>query len=75
MADRVRHLAAPARLEVRRQVEPALVVVVVTEPAEGHDAVRVVAPAERPINHVCRVAGRRLTHKANFFLGLLALVR
>jgi hypothetical protein len=42
----VRDLAAPARLEVRQQLEPSRVVGAVVHPAQRHDAVGVVAAAQ-----------------------------
>ena len=55
MAERVRELGSPPRLEVGQQVEPAGVVGAVAEAAERNDAVRVLAATQRTGHQMCWV--------------------
>jgi hypothetical protein len=57
--DGVRCLAAKARLEIGHEVEATAIVGAVVQPAQRHDAVGVVAPAQRARDHVRRVDRRR----------------
>ena len=47
MRDGMRNLGPPARLQVRQQLEPPGVIRPVVHPAQRHDAVGVIAAAER----------------------------
>ena len=55
VADGVRELGAPRRLEIRQQVQPPLVIGTVTRPARGDDAERLTAASERAWDQVRRV--------------------
>jgi hypothetical protein len=57
-------LCATARLEVGQQIELAAVVAAVMDAAERHDAVRLVAAAERARHQVGRVDRPLSTHQA-----------
>jgi hypothetical protein len=58
MRDGVRRLAAEARLEVRDEVEPSLVVGAMVATAQRHDAQRALAAAEAARDEVRRVDRR-----------------
>ena len=55
VADGVRELGAPRRLEIRQQVQPPLVIGTVTRPARGDDAERLAAASERAWDQVRRI--------------------